>query len=98
MSVSEQFDSSMMVLKWMDKRPVVMLSSIHDDNLDTNKWRSRTAPDGQEDIMKPLVVKEYNKNIRGVDTGQSHMNMYVCYTRGKGHINIPPPPPPHVYM
>ena len=82
-TVSEQLDSSMMVLKWMDKRPVVMLSTILDDSLVTKKRRSRTAPDGQEDIMKPLVVKEYNKNMGGVDTGQSHVNMYVCYTRGR---------------
>ena len=69
-TISTQIDSSMMVLKWMDKRPVVMLSTIHDDSFVTKKRRSRTALDGQEDILKPLVVEEYNQNMGGVDTGK----------------------------
>ena len=85
-TVSQQLDSSMMVLKWMDKRPVVMLSTIHDNSFVSKKWRSRSALNGQEDIMKPLVVEEYNKNMGGVDTGQCHNitnTMYVYYTRGR---------------
>ena len=70
-TISTQIDSSMMVLKWMDKRPVVMLSTIHDDSFVTKKRRSRTALDGQEDILKPLVVEEYNQNMGGMDTGIS---------------------------
>ena len=70
-TISTQIDSSMMVLNWMDKRPVVMLSTIHDDSFVTKKRRSRTALDGQEDILKPLVVEEYNQNMWGVDTGKS---------------------------
>ena len=54
-TVSQQLDSSMMVLKWMDKRPVVMLSTIHDSSFVTKKRRSRTAPDGQEDISSRKV-------------------------------------------
>ena len=72
-TTSTQIDSSMMVLKWMDKRPVVMLSTIHDDSFVTKKRRSRTAQDGQEDILKPLVVEEYNQNMGGVDTGKKYM-------------------------
>ena len=70
-TISTQIDSSMMVLKWTDKRPVVMLSTIHDDSFVTKKRRSRTALDWQEDILKPLVVEEYNQNMGGVDTGKS---------------------------
>ena len=55
----------MLVLKWMDKREVMMLSTIHDDSVVTKKRRSRTAPDGQEDILKPLVVEEYNRHMGG---------------------------------
>ena len=69
-TTSTLIDSSMMALKWMDKRPVVMLSTIHDNSFVTKKRRSRTAPDGQEDILKPLVVEEYNQNMGGVDTGK----------------------------
>ena len=69
-TTSALIDSSMMALKWMDKRPVVMLSTIHDNSFVTKKRRSRTAPDGQEDILKPLVVEEYNQNMGGMDTGK----------------------------
>ena len=77
-TVSKDVDDSMMALKWMDKRPVVMLSTIHDDSFVTKKRRSRAASDGQEDILKPLVV-EYNNNMGGVDTGNKHTqcDMYM---------------------
>ena len=63
--VSKQIDSSMLALKWMDKREVMMLSTIHDDSFVTKKRRSRAATDGHEDILKPLVVEEYNRNMGG---------------------------------
>ena len=68
--VSKQVDGSMMALKWMDKRPVMMLSTIHDDSFVTKKRWSRAAPGGEEDILKPLVVEVYNKNMGGVDTAR----------------------------
>ena len=74
--VSKQLDSSMFILKWMDKREVMMLSTIHDDSFVTKKRRSRTAPDGQEGILKPLIVEEYKKNTRGVDTSDQLQSYY----------------------
>ena len=74
-TVSAQLDGNMMALKWMDKRPVTMLSTIHDDSFVT-KNRSRSAPDGHEDILKPLVVEEYNKNMGGVDMGDQLESYY----------------------
>ena len=53
-----------------------MLSTIHDDSFVTKKRRSRTAPDGQEDILKPLVVEEYNRHMGGVDTGDQLQSYY----------------------
>ena len=42
------------------------------------------GPDGQEDILKPLEVEEYNKNMGGIDTGKNYtqcdMYMYI-YTK-----------------
>ena len=75
-TVSAQVDGSMMALKWMDKRPVTMLSAIHDDSFVTKKRRSRAAQDGEEDILKPLVVEEYNKHMGGVDTGDQLQSYY----------------------
>ena len=37
------------------------------------KRRSRTA---QEDILKPLVVEEYNESMGGVDTGDQLQSYY----------------------
>ena len=41
----------------------MMLSTIHDDSFVTKKRRSRAAIDGQEDILKPLVVEQYNQHM-----------------------------------
>ena len=34
----------------------------------SSQRRSRSAADGQKDILKPLIVEDYNKNMGGVDT------------------------------
>ena len=54
----------------------MMLSTVHDDSFVTKKRRSRTATDGQEDILKPLVVEEYNRHMAGVDTGDQLQSYY----------------------
>ena len=74
--MSKQIDSSMLVLKWMDKQEVMMLSTIHDDSFITKKRWSRTAPDGQEGILKPFVVEGYNRHMGGVDTGDQLQSYY----------------------
>ena len=59
-----QIDES---LKWMDKRPVSMLTTIHDDTMTTKVRRTRRAEGDQEEIRKPVVIKEYNRFLGGVD-------------------------------
>ena len=59
-TTSVQVDESIMELKWMDKRPVCMLSTIHDDSMTTKVRRTRQVEGGQEEIRKPVVVEEYN--------------------------------------
>ena len=51
----------MMALKWMDKRPVCMLTTIHDDATTTQIRRTRRVEGDQEEIKKPAVVEGYNK-------------------------------------
>ena len=75
-SMSRQIDTTMMALKWMDKRPVTMLTTIHDDSFVTKRRRSRAVEGGQEDILKPKVVEEYNKYMGGVDTGDQLESYY----------------------
>ena len=59
----------------MDKRPVVMLSNIHDDSSVVKVRRTRLAEGGQEEINKPLVVDQYNMYMGGVDKA----DQYLCY-------------------
>ena len=54
---SMQVDESMMALKWMDKRPVSMLSTINDNSMITKVLRTREVGSIKE-IRKPVVVKQ----------------------------------------
>ena len=74
--VSYPIDDSMMALKWMDKRQVTMLSTIHDDSVVTKQRRTRHAPGGREDMRKPSVVEEYNKYMGGVDKDDQLLSYY----------------------
>ena len=60
-------DDGILSLKWKDKRDVTMLSTYHDDSMVTKNRRSQAAQGGVEDILKPKVVEDYNKNMGGVD-------------------------------
>ena len=60
----------MLALKWHNKRDVYMLSTFHDSSMVlTGKRYLRT----DEEILKPLCVKEYNQNRGAVD--KSYMQM-----------------------
>ena len=56
--------ANMLALKWHGKRDVYMLSTVHESSMvSTGKTNSLT----DEEIMKPLCVKEYNQNKGAVD-------------------------------
>ena len=57
-------DDVVMALKWMDKRPVVMHTTVHDDSVVTKQRRTRTVQGGVE-VRKPVVVKRYNEFTEG---------------------------------
>lgn len=65
-----------MVLKWKDKKDVLMLSSIHNDERTMIENRGRR----QE---KPNVILDYNKNMGGVDLGDG---IIVAYTAARNRI------------
>jgi hypothetical protein len=66
----------MMALKWMDKRPVCMLTTIQDDSMMTKVRRTRRVEGGQEEIRKPVVVEEYNNYMGGVDKSDQLLSYY----------------------
>lgn len=62
-----QLSGGVLALQWMDKRAVSMLSTMHDGSMIPKQRRSRLAPGGIENVMKPKMIEEYNKNMGGVD-------------------------------
>ena len=69
-------DGPLMGLKWMDKRQVVMLSTIHDATVVEKRRRTRAIAGGVEVIRKPKVIEEYNMNMGGVDKGDQLVTYY----------------------
>ena len=66
----------MLAIKWMDKRLVTVLTTIHDNGVVEIERRSRHAVGGTERIKKPRAVAEYNRYMGGVDTADQLLSYY----------------------
>lgn len=66
---------NIIVLKWKDKRDVLMISTKH-----TASMVRATSSKGKESI-KPQIVHEYNKNMSGIDRADQMMAYYACPRR-----------------
>ena len=71
-----RLDTSMLAIKWMDKRPVTVLTTIHDDSVITVERRSRHAVGGVEEVEKPVAIAQYTKYMGGVDTADQLLSYY----------------------
>jgi len=60
------FHKKQMVMKWKDKRDVVLVSTFHNDSIENVTTR-------QGVIQKPSVILDYNKNMGGVDRNDGHL-------------------------
>lgn len=69
-------EGNVQAIKWMDKRPVRILTSIHDTSMVPKRRRSRLAPGGTEEVMKPKAVEEYNQHMGGVDKSDQLLSYY----------------------
>jgi hypothetical protein len=71
-----------MVVKWQDKVPVSILSTIHDSigMTSTIKTNRKTG----EAVIKPEFVTDYNKGMGGVDKKEQLASYPVmhCYSKG----------------
>ena len=65
----------LLCLKWMDKRAVTMISTIHDNTMVPIQRRSRFAG-GREVISKPQCIVEYNRHMGGVDLSNQMISYY----------------------
>ena len=63
-------------MKWMDKRPVTVLSTIHDISMSTISRRNRLAPGGIETVQKPTMIVDYNTFMGGVDKADQLVTYY----------------------
>ena len=59
----------LMVLKWKDKKDVLMLSTFQNDN--TNKIEDQNTRK-----IKPIVCCDYNSTMGGVDVSDSFLSSY----------------------
>ena len=71
-----QLEGGVLALQWIDKRPVNMLSTIHDRSLISKQWQSRNAPSGIEEVLKPRMGEEYSKHMGGVDKADQLLSYY----------------------
>ena len=73
---SSEVQKGILALKWQDKQPVVMLSTIHDNSRVTKCRRTWLIAGGVEEIEKPTMVEKYNTYMGGVDKGDQLMSYY----------------------
>ena len=69
-------DGKVQAIKWMDKRAVRVLTTIHDTSMVPKRRRSRLAPGGTEEVMKAKAVEEYNQHMGGVDKSDQLLSYY----------------------
>lgn len=60
-----------MVLKWKDRRDVLMLSTKHDNSMKSFNRRGKT-------FEKPNVVAEYNKGKGYIDLSDQMGSYHTC--------------------
>ena len=70
-TVARQSSDGIVVQKWRDRRDVLMLSTKHDDSMETVPRRRST-------VSKPVMVAYYNKNKQGIDVSDQLASYHNC--------------------
>lgn len=76
-----KMNNGVKIIKWMDKRPVTMITTVKEHNAslkDTGKKSRKT----NLPILKPECVIMYNENKKGVDFSDQMTAYYSTLTRG----------------
>ena len=74
--ITKKLPGGVLALQWKDKMVVTMLSMMHDASMVQKQRRSRHAPGGIENVMKPTMIQEYNKHMGGVDKSDKLLSYY----------------------
>ena len=69
-------DGELIGIRWMDKRPVTVLSTIHNDEMVDARRRTRQAVGGTEVVKKPNMIVQYNTYMGGVDKADELLVYY----------------------
>jgi hypothetical protein len=81
------YSHKMMALQWMDRKPVTILSTRHDDVEMTNMGkinRKTNLP-----VIKPKVVIDYNNSMNAVDKQDQQLSSFpVMHKYAKGYKNF----------
>ncbi|XP_035216802.1 piggyBac transposable element-derived protein 4-like [Stegodyphus dumicola] len=64
-----RYRDKIMIMKWKDKKDVIILSTIHDNKFVEMEKRRKT-------ISKPEFIADYNKNMGGIDLTDGQMKTY----------------------
>ncbi|KAJ8959573.1 hypothetical protein NQ314_006222 [Rhamnusium bicolor] len=63
-------------MKWVDKRPVLMISTVPSHKVELQVTGSKNKKG--EDILKPPAVMAYNKAKKVVDVSDQMSSYYTC--------------------
>ncbi|CAH2005722.1 unnamed protein product [Acanthoscelides obtectus] len=66
---------NLLAIKWIDRRDVVMLTSMHENRMVTLPKINRST---YENVIKPLCVLEYNRQMGAVDRSDMMLSSVDC--------------------
>ena len=79
-TLQKQEANGILVLKWTDKREILLLSTIHRGEMEeTRKIDRKTG----ERIVKSDVVNDYNINMRLIDKSDMQISSVDCLKKSK---------------
>ena len=70
-----------MACAWMDKKPVMVMSSCCSDPTATTTVTRRIKDGSKVNVPCPLPVSQYNRFMRGVDRGDQLRGYYKTKTK-----------------
>ena len=69
-------EGGILAIKWMDKRAVTLLTTLHNAGVIRKERRSRHAVGGVEEVVKPQAIEQYNYFMGGVDKADQLLSYY----------------------
>jgi hypothetical protein len=76
-------DHKVAVTTWFDNKPIIMASSIHSKHEEDTCRRWSKKDNDYVTIKRPLVIREYNSKMGGVDLCDRMMSFYRMKARTK---------------